>query len=560
MGEFGMVKYRLLLCLAIMSGGLAHAAGLPGTVLPGQIERQFQQVPMPQAEQQGGITVPEPRQGQPGNAAEIRFFLQKILIESATVYTEADLLPYYQELQGREIALSDIYQVAARLTAKYRNDGYILSRVVVPAQSVDGGVVRLRAVEAYVAQVRIEGDRRDVRKLVESYTGLILEAKPLTASVLERSMLLINDLPGVFASATVQASETEVGAADLIIHFSQRTVLGGLTLDNRGGRALGPGRISADVSFNSLLGMQDFTSLRYVTSTNGELDFISLAHEEMIGAGGGKLGISYSHVESTPEEMAFIPLNLETKSDSGAITYSYPVIRSRAQNLRLRGSLTYHDGETEIFGVLDTRDRIRALRVGASYDLADSWHGVNVFDLEVSHGLKGLGASSNDDPFLSRINGNVDFSKLALYGARLQALAPKWSLLAAISAQYAFDDLLASELFGFGGEQFGRGYDPSELVGDHGAALKLEVRYSDMLPGNLGGYTGYAFYDVGKVYQRTPGGLESSESAASAGLGLRLGLGSHATGFIEVAKPLTREVAAEENRDMRGYAGITWRF
>lgn len=559
--KYSLVSLLRVLTLAILPAcfNLSYAE-LPGTVMPGQIEKQFQPLPHPQAEQSGGIIVPEPGQAPPANAADIRFTLNKLIVDSVSVYAEGELLPLYQDMQGKQVTLADIYKIASRLTSKYRNDGYILSRVIVPAQSVEQGIVHLKAVEGYVAQIHYTGERRDTRALVERYTAPILHTKPLTAAVLERAMLLVNDLPGVFASATIKASETQTAAADLVINFSQKIVHGGLSLDNRGGRALGPGRLSGDIGFNSLLGMQDFTSLRFVTSANGEIAYYSLMHEQLIGGNGGKLTLSYSDVRSTPEEMTFIPLNLETTSKSTALTYSYPLIRSRTQNLRLRGSLTSHDGETELFGITDTRDRIRALRAGATFDLVDSMRGVNILDVEFSHGLKGLGASDNHDPMLSRTEGRVDFSKLSLYAARLQDLAPRWSLLAALNAQYAFNDLLSSELYSFGGEQFGRGYDPSELVGDHGAALKLEMRYNGVLPSLGASYTGYAFYDVGKVYQRSPGGLSSSESAAAAGVGMRMSLGTQTTGYVELAKPLTREVAAEGNRDIRGYAGISWRF
>ena len=131
-----------------------------------------------------------------------------------------------------------------------------------------------------------------------------------------------------------------------------------------------------------------------------------------------------------------------------------------------------------MFDVEDTKDNIRAVRIGATYDKADHWMGTNLLDIEVSQGISGLGSSKNGDPMLSRPSGKVDFTKAAIYAARLQTITSHISLLVAGNAQYAFTDLLSSELFSFGGEQFGRGYDPSELVGDTGAAGKAELRYT----------------------------------------------------------------------------------
>jgi hemolysin activation/secretion protein len=118
---------------------------------------------------------------------------------------------------------------------------------------------------------------------------------------------------------------------------------------------------------------------------------------------------------------------------------------------------------------------------------------------------------------------------------------------------------LSPELYGYGGEQFGRGYDASELTGDHGAALKFEVRYK--LPRSLTELsTLYGFYDVGTVRQRSPGGLQAAQSAASAGAGLRFNFGRYLSGFFEFAKPLTRPRAEDGQNDTQGYAGLSLRF
>ncbi len=549
-----------VLGLVILCSAAVQAATLPGTVQPGQIEQQFQPEPKIRADQPARIVVPEADQPAPPNAQKIRFKLTRLKIEDATVYPESDLLSGYRSRLGAEVTLAEIYQIASTLTAKYRNDGYILSRIVVPAQTIENGDVRLRAIEGYIDRVTVEGVEADWRKLVERYAEQIQRDRPLTSKVLERYLLLMNDLPGAFAKAVIKPSPTEHGASELTVQFSQRRVDGGLSLDNRGGKSLGPWRLSGDIGLNSALDLQESTRFRFVASESGELAFLSLSHDENIGSNGGKLTLSLSAVESEPEELAFIPLNLETSSRSGSLTYSYPLIRSRAENLSLRGSIASHDGKTRIFGIQDTRDRIRTFRLGATYDRADMWGGVNLLDIELSQGIDGLGASENQDPLLSRLNGRVDFTNAALYAARLQSLTKNWSLLAAVNAQYAWTDLLSSELYSFGGEQFGRGYDPSELVGDHGAAMKIELRYSDLFPGGFVSYTGYGFYDTGIVYQRSSAGFSSSESAASAGLGLRMGMGRYLSLYVELAKALTCVVAAEGNRDRRVYWGASIRF
>ncbi|MFH2045782.1 MAG: ShlB/FhaC/HecB family hemolysin secretion/activation protein [Pseudomonadota bacterium] len=538
----------------------ASAADLPGTVQPGQIEQQFKRKPEILPKRPDRVIIPEADQTVPSNAQDIVFNLKRLVIEGSTVYSEKNLIPDYKNYLNREVSLADIYQIASTLTARYRNDGYILSKIVVPAQSIEDGQVRLKVIEGYIADIIVEGADKDQRKLVQDYEEKIRKCRPVKIKVIERYLLLMNDLPGAIARAVIKPSQKEQGASEMIVQFDQSKVQTGLSLDNRGGESLGHMRISADIGLNSMLGLQEKTMLRFVSSGNKKLNFGSISHEENIGTEGGKFNLSLSAVKSKPKDMEFIPLDLETSSQSGALTYIHPLIRNRTENLYLRGSFTLHNGKTKIFGVTDTRDRIRAVRLGATFDLADAW-GVNLLDIEVSQGIDGLGSSNNNDMMLSRPEGRVDFTKMTAYAARVQSLVPRWSFLVAANAQYACTDLLSSELYSFGGEQIGRGYDPSELVGDNGFGVKLELRYTGIIPRLRSfSYTGYAFYDAGRVYQRSPNGLSHSESAASAGLGLRMKLWRNISCYAELAKPLTHEVSAKENREARGYAGIYMNF
>lgn len=555
----GVTRFTVVL-LAFLVASPPVLAQVSGAALPGQVEKQFQEAPKARS-QAAPLSAPLKPQPMPAGAEQMRFQVNDIQVERMTVFTAESFREQFAPLLRREISLADLYRLADQLTARYRNDGYLLSQVIVPEQKLEGGVARLRAVEGFIDAVRIVGAENDRRGMVEALAEPIRAARPLTADILERQMLLINDLPGAFARAILSPSATSFGAADLTIEFTQRQYSGGLGVNNRGGKSMGPLRYIADIEGINLLGLQDRTQARYVESPRRELRYYSLLHEQPVGSSGGKLGISVSEVHAIPEEMAFIPLNIETRSSGLSLTYTHPLLRARSENLQLRATLAAHDGETRLLGFTDSRDRLRVMRLGLAYDKADVWSGINLIDIEYSQGLKNLGASKNGDLALSRAEGKVDFGKLNLYAARVQTLSPHWSVLAAFSSQYAFDNLLAPELYSFGGETFGRAYDPSELVGDHGSALKVELRYAGNLDlGIPAAYTLYGFYDVGQVRQRPVAGVSSAESAAAAGFGLRLGAGQHLSGFLEYAKPINRDIVAEGNRDGRWFMGLSVRF
>ncbi len=528
----------------------------PGTVQPGQVERQFERPPDPSA-RPGAITIPASGQQAPANADSIRFVLNQLTIDGVTVYKGDTLQKLYAASLRTEVTLADIYRIVDRLTARYRNDGYILSQVIVPAQAVDNGLVRLQAIEGFVDTVRVEGGSAAMNERARRYGDHIKSSRPLRAGDLERYVLLLNDVPGVQARAVLGPGSVP-GSADLVLQITQRRINAGASTDSRGSRAQGRSRTFGNLALHSLIGASD-TEIRAVTTGTPELLYVNATHEQLIGSQGTRFGVSGSYVYSQPQELTFVPLDLTTKSQTYSVSLLHPLVRSRSTNLNVRAALSSFDSTSTVFGLEDTTDRLRAVRVGLTYDTSDRLGGITIADAEFSQGLRGLGASTNGDRFLSRTSGRTDFRKATLYAARLQALPANFSILAGVNGQYAFTDLLAPELFSWGGEQFGRGYDFAEILNDHGAALKVDLRYTLTTGGRrVTSFIPYGFYDRGQVWQRTAvAGLERSQSAASAGVGLRLTIGATISSFVEFAKPLDKVIGQENNRDPRVYAGFS---
>ena len=137
-------------------------------------------------------------EGMPANADQIRFNLQQIEFDGIGAYTAADIESIYGDKLGTEVSLADIYGIALALTNKYRNDGYILTRVYLPPQTIEGGVVKLRAVEGFVDNITVEGDDQEsALKLVRQYASRIRSGGALNVAELEKFLLIINDLPGL---------------------------------------------------------------------------------------------------------------------------------------------------------------------------------------------------------------------------------------------------------------------------------------------------------------------------------------------------------------------------
>jgi hypothetical protein len=264
----------LLVAVAIVPTASAQfAQQLPGPAEPGLLDRRFEMPGRPKSQEEPVLKPDRGPVGAPANAREIKFILSAIVVEGATAYPVTAFVPLYQEFMGREISLADIYTVAERITAKYGADGYILSQALVPAQRIVSGLVKIRVVEGYVDKVIVApgnngpANGSGVRyRLIERMAESISRSRPLKSEVLERQLLLIDDLPGVTARAVLQPSDAE-GAADLLLIVDRERQEGLFSFDNRGSRFIGPFQATLSASANSYLGREERLTLSAITVT-----------------------------------------------------------------------------------------------------------------------------------------------------------------------------------------------------------------------------------------------------------------------------------------------------
>ena len=130
------------------------------------------------------------------------------------------------------------------------------------------------------------------------------------------------------------------------------------------------------------------------------------------------------------------------------------------------------------------------------------------------------------------------------------------------SWQYAFDPLLSSEEFGLGGAQYLRAYDPSEITGDQGIAIKLEIQKGIKTDWSvLKNYQAYLYYDQGTVMSKnSSAGKKVESSLSSSGMGVRANINDWLSGYFEVGLPVSDDVAAEGNKDPRFFFSINARY
>lgn len=554
-------------------GGEAWSQALPGPIAPGRVEQPLQ--PRPSVPPTGGApSIPTiPSGGEmPAGAENAHFVLRGVQVSGATIYPAGTFEGLYANLVGKDVTLAQIYSVAQAITARYRSDGYILSQAVLPAQQIANGTVQIRIVEGFVDKVVVKDettgatnvDRSVLDRLAQKISGV----RPLTAAALERYMLLINDLPGVQARSFLSPSAATPGGADLTVVINEKKYDGYATFDNLGSQFVGPLEYSVAGNLDNAFGIYERTGLRWVgTFEFSELKYIEATHQEQIGSEGMRLDFTYFHSDSQPSNvLGALNKQVDSLNNTGIVVLTYPLIRSRAENLNLRARFDVDNIDVTTGHLETTRDRLRVLRLSGAYNKVDTALGppaVNLVTIELGQGLP-LFDASDKDKLSSNVKAPSTFTKITAEAQRQQSIVDNWSILLGVEGQFAFTDLLSEEKIGLGGPLYGRGYDPSQIIGDEGFGGKIELQYGRELGLTwFKDYQAYAFFDGGYVHDLHKL-IKQNNHLMTTGLGVRSNFTDRISGFVQVAKQLTSSAAVpgtgESGQAVRVWGGAVLRF
>jgi len=430
-----------------------------------------------------------------------------------------------QEFVGRELDFAGLGKAAAKITAYYRAQGYLVARAYLPAQEIQGGVVTLGIREGVIGRVVAEPDA-NVRldpELLDRHLAGLRPGEVIQELDLENTLLRLSDIAGVTVKAVLRPS-AQPGATDIVVKVSEMSAITArVSIDNTGSFYTGANRLSASLSLNDALGMGESFSLNTQQTFEG-LRIAGVGYQQPLGTTGLTVGANFAGLQYN------IGKNLKEVQASGEARVSTlflnaAVLRSRRANVNLSLAAEYRHFQDTTGGTTVDKSAT-VLSAGASGDWRDDWTGVqanNSWNARV--GMGHLKKETPNDAALDRFTANAagDYKKLNLSFSRLQQLGGGFSLLGSVSAQYADKNLDASEKMSLGGSNGVRAYPAGEAAGDQGVLARLELRKTLGMVGNSV-VEGALFADAGRVrINKKP--WDASENRASRygyGIGLNV--------------------------------------
>jgi hemolysin activation/secretion protein len=539
--------------LLLLEGGIAWSDVLPGAAMPEQVSRSLsEEQPVATASAPPPVIAEKEKQKSPlGEAAQkIKFHLNGVVLVGNHVYPTSQLEPIYKDKIHKEITVAQLFDVVQDITNYYRNNGYIVSRAVLPPQHVKNGIVKIQIVEGFIDKVTVGGDPRGAKCMVLVFGKRIHSCPPLQISRMEKYLLLANEIPGTDVKAVLSPSKTETGAADLTLMTRNSPITGYFSYDDYGTRYIGPQQMTGNFSLNSFFNSGDAGNVTMTkTPKGGELTYLDINYSTPLTDEGTRILVGGTRTHTHPL-FVLRPSQIDGQTDNYYTTVSYPMRRSRTESLSLRSGFNYLDSSVTTHGFKLYTDHIRSLDFGLTYNFADRFYGANLISTDLRQGIPLFGYSTDTNPDTaetSRPGGRADYTKIVLQLSRLQAIKGPVSLYFAFNGQWAFNPLLASEQFTFGGSQLGRGYDVAELIGDKGTAGTLELRYDlGVNKFYIQSMQLYAYYDAGVIWNmKTSAGSPERLSGTAAGFGSRFYMNKYISGNIMWTQVLTKKIAAE---------------
>ena len=514
-----MLKKNLL-TVALLGLGQQALAQLQ---LPGA-GSQIQQLPPasvlqkapPQIRIESGVAPTKP------NANESKILVKTLQVTGAKNFSEAELLALTGFVPGTELSLTELRDMAAKITTYYASQGYFAARAYLPAQQISDNIVTITVAEGQYGQIIL----RNQSKLSDQQAYRLLDGlktgDPITKEPLESRLLLLSDTPGVEFKSTLVPG-TVPGTSDLLVDVAPgRLVTGSIDADNAGNRYTGEYRLGATVNLNNPLGLGDVFSLRAITSGPG-LKYGRASYQVPFGR--ATVGVAYSRLEYVLGK-EFAALGANGDVTVATLYGNYALVRSRDTNLYAGlnyDDKTFQDRVTAFSSVTDRKINVLTGSIYGNHRDNFGGGGVNSFSLGLSAGTLNIQTpvARLADAISARTQGS--YGKLAFTASRLQQLTDNLSFFAGFSGQGASKNLDPSEKMSLGGMDGVRAYPQGEGFGDQGYLANLEARLllpkAESLPGRI---HLIGFVDAGSVtINRNPwaGGLNQRNLAAY-GVGL----------------------------------------
>lgn len=495
-----------------------------------------------------------------------------------SIAIEERLYPHLGE--GRTLA--DVELARKALEELYHQRGYATVFVDIPDQTVDEGVVRLKATEGRLDRVRISGARYFANGAIRTAAPEARHGTVPNLPALQAQLMRVNRQSRDRQVTPVLRAGRIPGTVDLELKVKDGLPLHlGLELNDRYTAFTSRYRSNLTASYENLFQRFHSLSLQYQTAPEEPQQVRVLAATYLAPLGLGGDALAFYAVDTQSDLATVVDVNPLAIRGNGRI-YGARLIRSLGgggawwHNVTLGADFKDFTDTIEITaldplsGEVDlTRDLTPIRYLNGSLAWAGGWRSEQrslTLNSTLNFGVDGL-VNDQAQFIYKRAKGRASYVYLRSDLQFEQRLWGGSALLVRLAGQAAPAPLISNEQFAIGGAESVRGFLESAQLGDLGASGALEWR-SPSMHRWLGEWARsaavFAFVDGGVVSvlavpYRNSRYVTARHELYSAGAGLRLAAFGRLEANLDWAWPL-RDSGEVEAGDARLHFRTRWSF
>ncbi len=359
---------------------------------------------------------------------------------TAVTASEVDLIvnPYL----NRDLSLEDLKQAALDIQKVYKDKGYFLAKVYIPAQTLKDGVVRFEVMEGKLGEVKIEGNTVYKTGFIrDRFVGTGKDGI-LSYDLMQRSLLLLNEFSDLKVQSVLQPGK-DVGTTDVILKVEDRTPFHvGVDYNNFGNSYVGDNRAGLGVSYGNMAYQGDLLNVRGVFPfpSKSSNPFIQGGYSMPVGLKGARAGLMYANSAMTVGKELEV-LDIRGEASIYGLTYSIPITRTLLSGSDFSVGFVSKSIRNYMLQQTTSKDELRELVLGYSFN-GISGRGRNIVSLNLTQGLgQMLGGMENNDPQASRPKSGDSFTKLTVDLARIQQVGSRNFLILRAAGQFTTEAL-----------------------------------------------------------------------------------------------------------------------
>jgi hemolysin activation/secretion protein len=413
--------------------------------------------------------------------------------------TEEELHKLVRDHESKELSYGELKDLCVAISGYLRKKGWLVARAYLPPQDVAAGIIEIAIIQGKSDgrfDLKTNESARINRSVLEKIAqNGITEGEPLKEQKLERSLMLMNDLPGMTVKSSI-APGAQPGTATVAFDANEGPLMSGMLQgDSQGNRYTGVWRGVGLLNLNDPFRYGDQLSLNLIDSEGLQQGYVGYTFP--LAANGLQGNISYTGMHYDVVSGSTSSLDINGDAQTADLGLSYPLVRNRLTKLILSAGYEYkHLTDESQNSDIDNKDLHSGTGNinGSIYDNM-LWGGATLFNAGFTTGhLHNSTGGQGQDTLGGYTRYNGGLTHIRNLGSEAVTLCLGWS------GQFSLDNLDSSEKFYLGGPNGVRAYPLGEAGGDQGMLLNADLDYKLPVPDSFGSIKLNAFYDAGKIW------------------------------------------------------------